>query len=172
MKNISLQLIVQCLLLIPAVAVGQVRAAEQRPVSHFAVVSARGDSIRVPDPQGRLLLINLWASWCRPCGEELPALDSAAALLDTTRVVPLALTEDASRAAARTFLQQHPLRHYRVGFGNGGLKPALHYTGIPETLLVTSDGRVVRRWLGYSGAEQLRDVQRAVMKELASTPPR
>ena len=160
------------LLLVPAIAPAQVRATREQPVPSFAVVTARGDSIRVPDPHGRLLLINLWASWCTPCGKELPALDSVAALLDTTRVVPLALTDDASRGAARTFLRRHPLRHYRVGFGDGGLKPALHYTGVPETLLVTPDGQVVRRWLGYSGVEQLQDVQRAVSEELTSPPTR
>lgn len=167
MKKIMLYSIVQCVLLVPAIAPAQLPGTAERPLS-FSVVGMRGDSIRVPDPHGRLLLINLWASWCASCATELPALDSVATVLDTTRVMPVALTEDASREAAQTFLAHHTLGRYRVGFGDGRLKPALHYTGLPETLLVTSDGRVVRRWLGYAGADQLRDVQRAVRKQLGS----
>jgi cytochrome c biogenesis protein CcmG/thiol:disulfide interchange protein DsbE len=118
----------------------------------FAVVSPSGDSLRSADLAGRVLLVNVWASWCAPCREELPELDSLAAGYDSSRVTFVALSDDVDGAAAREFLAVfRGMPHLRVGLGLGRLKSLYRYPGLPFTLLVDPAGRIVRTWYGYGG---------------------
>jgi cytochrome c biogenesis protein CcmG/thiol:disulfide interchange protein DsbE len=121
----------------------------------FAVVSPSGDSLRSADLAGRVLLVNVWASWCAPCREELPELDSLAAGYDSSRVTFVALSDDVDGAAAREFLAVfRGMPHLRVGLGLGRLKSLYRYPGLPFTLLVDPAGRIVRTWYGYGGPPQ------------------
>jgi cytochrome c biogenesis protein CcmG/thiol:disulfide interchange protein DsbE len=122
----------------------------------FEVVAPSGGTWRSTDLHGRVTLVNIWASWCGPCREELPQLDSLAARFDTTRVVFAALSDDVDGAAAREFATVvGGLPHLRVGLGTGKLKPLYRYPGLPYTMLVGRDGRIVKRWYGYGGPPQI-----------------
>lgn len=122
----------------------------------FEVVASSGGTWRSSDLHGRVVLVNIWASWCAPCREELPKLDSLAAHFDTARVTFAALSDDVDGAAAREFLTVFgSLPHLRIGLGVGKLKALYRYPGLPYTVLVGRDGRIVRRWYGYGGPPQL-----------------
>jgi thiol-disulfide isomerase/thioredoxin len=133
----------------------------------FDVVAPAGGTLRSADLSGRILLVNLWASWCAPCREELPKLDSLAARFDTARVTFVALSDDVDGAAAREFLAVFtPMTHLRFGLGVGKLKARYHYPGLPFTMLVGRDGRVVRRWYGYGGPPQIAAID-SIIRSLA-----
>lgn len=133
------------------------RAADREGnLTPFAVVTPSGDSLRSADLVGRVLLVNVWASWCAPCREELPELDSLAAGYDSSRVTFAALSDDVDGAAAREFLAAFSdMPHLRVGLGLGRLKAVYRYPGLPFTQLVDGAGRIVRTWYGYGGAPQM-----------------
>jgi cytochrome c biogenesis protein CcmG/thiol:disulfide interchange protein DsbE len=124
--------------------------------------SPEGPTLRTADTRGRVTLVNIWASWCAPCREELPALDSLAASFDTSRVVFLALSDDYDPVAARQFLLALPLANLRIGLGLGELRNSFGYSGLPFTALVDRDGRIVHTWLGYGGAPHLAAVAEAI----------
>jgi cytochrome c biogenesis protein CcmG/thiol:disulfide interchange protein DsbE len=131
-------------------------ASSGEHLTPFAVISPSGDSLRSADLAGRVLLVNVWASWCAPCREELPELDSLAAGYDSSRVTFVALSDDVDGAAAREFLAVfRGMPHLRVGLGLGRLKALYRYPGLPFTQLVDPSGRVVRTWYGYGGPPQL-----------------
>jgi thiol-disulfide isomerase/thioredoxin len=122
----------------------------------FEVVAPAGGTWRSTDLHGRIMLVNIWASWCAPCREELPRLDALAATFDTTRVAFVALSDDVDGAAAREFLTAFGgMEHLRVGLGVGRLKALYRYPGLPYTMLVGRDGRIARRWYGYGGPPQI-----------------
>lgn len=125
-------------------------------IAPFEVVAPSGGTWRSADLHGRVVLLNIWASWCAPCREELPKLDSLAAHFDTARVTFVALSDDVDGAAAREFLAVFSvMTHLRVGLGVGRLRALYHYPGLPFTVLVDRDGRIVRRWYGYGGPPQI-----------------
>ena len=125
-------------------------------LSPIAAVAPCGDSLRSADLAGRVLLVNVWASWCAPCREELPELDSLAAGYDSSRVTFVALSDDEDGAAAREFLAVFGgTTHLRVGLGLGRLKARYRYPGLPLTMLVDPAGRIVRTWYGFGGAPQM-----------------
>ncbi len=141
----------------------------REPFPPFAHATPDRDSVRLADLTGRVVLVNLWASWCGPCRDELPALDSLAATFDTSRVRFVALSDDLTRAAADRFLRDTPLAHITVGYGDGGLKQTYRYVGLPATALLDGRGRVIWRWFGFGGHTQLAHITTLIRAELAAT---
>ena len=121
--------------------------------------------VRLADYAGRPVLVNFWASWCGPCREEMPALDSLARSY-RGRLALVALSEDVAPDAARRFIREHGFG-FPVGLGLGRLKARYHYVGLPFTVLLDASGRVVRQWSGYGGAGQLHAIAALAEAELA-----
>jgi len=117
--------------------------------------------------RGRVTLVNLWASWCAPCREEMPALDSLQRVIGTAEpdFAYVSLADDVNPDAARAFLADYGFR-FRTGAGRGELRARLHAPGLPVTLLVDREGREVRRWVGFNGREQIANIRAVVMAEL------
>ncbi|AXK72666.1 TlpA family protein disulfide reductase [Lysobacter sp. TY2-98] len=109
---------------------------------------------------GRPVLINLWASWCGPCLEEMPALDRFAKQqgANGVQVVGIAL-DDA--AAVRAFLKAHPVSYPvlvdAAGPADTGVRLGNSRGVLPYSVLVGANGRVLRRWAGPLQAADLDD---------------
>lgn len=100
---------------------------------------------------GRPVLVNLWASWCGPCIEEMPELDRFAASqgANGTQVVGIAL-DDA--AAVEAFLKRVPVR-YPILLDEAGPRDAGVQLGnpkgvLPYTALISADGRLIKQKIG------------------------
>lgn len=100
---------------------------------------------------GRPALVNLWASWCGPCIEEMPELDRFAAAqgANGTQVVGIAL-DDAP--AVRAFLERIPVR-YPILLDSPGPRDAGVQLGnpkgvLPYTALISADGRLIKQKIG------------------------
>lgn len=100
---------------------------------------------------GRPVLVNLWASWCGPCIEEMPELDRFAAAQgpNGTQVVGIAL-DDA--AAVEAFLKRVPVR-YPILLDEAGPRDAGVQLGnpkgvLPYTALISADGRLIKQKIG------------------------
>ena len=140
-------------------------AAPTTRLAPFDVVAPSGGALRSADLAGRVLLVNIWASWCAPCREELPALDSLAAQYDSARVTFAALSDDEDGSAAREFLLVFGgMTHLRTGLGLGRLKALYRYPGLPFTMLVDPGGRIVRTWYGFGGPPQLAAIDSIIQK--------
>jgi thiol-disulfide isomerase/thioredoxin len=109
-----------------------------------------GQPISLAAFHGRAVLMNLWATWCGPCVEELPALDALQKELggQTFQVVAVNMDADDEGAAAR-FLGEHGLAHLAL-YSDPKLlmDPALAGPGIPASVLYDAEGREVGRLYG------------------------
>ncbi|MDR0183810.1 TlpA disulfide reductase family protein [Lysobacter arvi] len=111
-----------------------------------------GRSIELPTAYaGRPVLVNLWASWCGPCIEEMPELDRFAAAqgANGTQVVGIALDDP---AAVDAFLKRVPVR-YPILLDEPGPRDAGVQLGnpkgvLPYTALVAADGRLIKQKIG------------------------
>lgn len=100
--------------------------------------------------KGKVVLLNLWATWCAPCREEMPGLDKLQAELgsDKFQVVALAI-DKAGVAGAKKFLadiKAEKLGVYADPTGKEGT--TLKVIGMPTTILIDAEGREIGRLIG------------------------
>ncbi|WDS37955.1 TlpA disulfide reductase family protein [Pseudoxanthomonas sp.] len=101
--------------------------------------------------KGRPLLVNIWASWCGPCIQEMPELDRFAANQGDHGVQVVGLALD-TREGVRSFIQQVPVR-YPLLLETPGPADASVWLGnragvLPYSVLVGADGRVLKQHVG------------------------
>ena len=77
------------------------------PLPKLEVDTLSGKRIDVASYKGRVLLLDVWASWCGPCKEELPMLDAMAKRLKSKGIEILAVSVDQERANVDKFLRHH-----------------------------------------------------------------
>jgi thiol-disulfide isomerase/thioredoxin len=119
--------------------------------------------------RGKVTLVNLWASWCGPCREEMPALDSLRREFGDSAFAFVALSDDVDAGAARGFLRENRF-DFPVGLGKGALRDQFHAPGLPVTVLVDRQGREVRRWIGFAGPAQIGSIRALIRAELDRAP--
>jgi thiol-disulfide isomerase/thioredoxin len=143
------------------------RAAGAKPMPELTFEDANGRAHTLADFRGRFVLLNIWATWCAPCREEMPALDRLQSQMASDRFQVVAVSVDqqglpvARKFYAETGIKALPLyidRTARAAF-------TLDAAGLPATLLVDPQGREVGRHLGavkWDSAEVMEHLRRRV----------
>jgi thiol-disulfide isomerase/thioredoxin len=111
-----------------------------------------GGSLRLPETYaGQPVLVNLWASWCGPCIEEMPELDRYAREQGEHGVQVLGIALD-DREAVEDFLQRIPVAYAIAldapGPADAGVKLGNPRGVLPYTALVSADGRLLKQKIG------------------------
>ncbi len=121
---------------------------EQAP--DLAFTAAGGTAHHLSEWRGKVVLVNLWATWCAPCKEELPSLDRLQAELGGDTFAVLALSTDkGGPAQPKTFLAQEGLTHLAVyNDSSMGAITALKAEGLPTSVILDKQGREVARLIG------------------------
>ena len=121
-----------------------------------------GRAWRLADHRGEVVVVNFWASWCRPCRKELPQLDALHTEIAERGGQVIAISIDANADNARRFVRTHKLSLPVVHDGPGGLANLLDLDRIPFTLVLDRSGAVAYAGDG-SNAEKLNEVVRRLI---------
>lgn len=109
----------------------------------------RGGVQTLSSRRGRVVLLNVWATWCPPCREEMPTLDRLQAAMGGSGFEVVAVSIDAEGLpAVQAFFRQIGMKHLRPYLDSFHEVAALGAMGIPITLLFDRDGREVARKRG------------------------
>lgn len=121
-----------------------------RPVSDLAFEDDRGGSRSLGEFRGKTVLLNVWATWCAPCREEMPALDRLQDKLGGPGFVVVALSIDAGGVAAvKQFYDEIGIRSLPIYVDRSmRATAALGTVGLPTTLLIDAEGREIGRHIG------------------------
>ena len=124
--------------------------AASEAVSDAEFRSASGEHLTLANFRGRVVLLNLWATWCGPCRVEMPALDRLQAMLQGDGLAVLAVSVDkGGSAAVQRFFEQRGLRNLTPYLdANGATVRAFGARRIPTTLIIDRDGNVVGSLIG------------------------
>lgn len=119
------------------------------PAPDFSLRDLDGHVHRLSDLRGKVVFLNLWATWCPPCRMEMPSMERLHQRLHGKDFVMLAVSEDeAGATAVQPFVQEMGLT-FPVLLDTEGTVPARYgVTGYPETFLIDREGRVVHHTIG------------------------
>ena len=117
------------------------------------IKSLDSSTFRLSDFIGKVVVINLWASWCGPCRREVPEYEKVRKEYAAKGVEFIGLTTEDPRIAAdrvNKFLRDVNFG-FRLGWADHELARTLMNgkTAIPQTLVLDAEGRVIKHWVGY-----------------------
>ena len=142
----------------------------QRPL-----MSLDNGSFRLADFGGKVVVVNLWASWCGPCRSEIPEYEKVRKAYAGRNVEFIGLTTEDPRTSSDRVKQF--VRNVNFGFRLGWADRETARTlmngkgAIPQTLVIASDGRVVSHWNGYSrgrSGDHLRETIERALSEASA----
>lgn len=130
-------------------------------------------SFSLADFGGKVVVVNLWASWCGPCRREIPDYEKVRKEFAGRRVEFIGLTTEDPRTSSdrvKKFVRDFNFA-FRLGWADRATALTLMNgrNAIPQTLVITPDGRVVSHWTGYGG--QSRDRLRDAIEHALSEGP-
>ena len=120
------------------------------PLPATAFMDASGKERSISDWRGKVVLLNLWATWCAPCRKEMPSLDRLQAELGSDKFDVVAVSVDKTGVeGAKKFLDQIKVEKLGV-YADPSIKlgTALKAIGMPSTVLVDREGREIGRLVG------------------------
>ena len=143
-----------------------------KPLPELRFQDAAGKSLGLSDFRGKVVVLNLWATWCIPCRAEMPTLDRLQAQLGGPRFEVLALSIDrGGRKAVDPFFRQVGITHLTRNLDPGGEAASrLGVLGLPTTLLIDPKGRELGRLIGpaeWDSAEMTAFLRRLVARQPA-----
>ncbi len=141
------------------------RVGSQAPAFHATDV-ATGRPVTLEQYRGRVVLLNLWATWCQPCRVEMPSLERLSRRLagDGFQVVAVSI-DDAGDSVVAAYARQLGLSFAILHDPSAAIKQAYQATGVPESWLINRDGVIIKKVIG--AAEWDGPVTEALIRRLA-----
>lgn len=116
----------------------------------FALASLDGETVKLSDYQGRVVIVDFWATWCPPCREEIPHFVELQQRFGDRGLTVIGVSVDqGGPQVVRSFAQEQEINYplvmadARVAGDYGGIR------GIPTTFIIDRQGRIVKKYVGY-----------------------
>jgi peroxiredoxin len=135
------------------------------PAVSYTIPRVGGGTDSVAAHHGSIVLMNFWATWCPPCKEEMPALESLYRSERSHGLVVLGIDQGESSATAGKFATAHGVTFPILVDEDQQYASSYVSIGLPTTVIVGRDGHVVR---GIDGAQTLAQFQALVGPLLAA----
>jgi thiol-disulfide isomerase/thioredoxin len=133
-----------------------------------------GSSFKLADYRGKVTLVNLWATWCGPCRSEIPDLIKVSEEFKAQGLEVIGLTtesEDIDLEKVKDFVSEFRIP-YKIGWSNEtvayGLMQGQIKNNIPQSFIISRDGRVLKRFVGYSPVETPPKLRKALEEAVNS----
>jgi len=143
-----------------------------RPVLDAENKATSGGPIKLSNYSGKVLLVNLWASWCGPCRAETPELVKLHKEYQSRGVEMVGLSTedpDASAESVAEFVKAYDVK-YHIGWATREVAIALMQgrTNIPQSFIIARDGRIVKRFIGFRPDATPQQIREALDEALKS----
>jgi len=127
----------------PAHALDLIKPNRQRLAKDFKVSALDGSTLRLADLRGKVVFLNLWATWCPPCKEEMPAMEKLWQRYKERGLVVIALSMDSGGAKAVKPFIEHAKFTYPVGL-DPKMEVAQLYgaRAVPATFIIDRRGNL------------------------------
>lgn len=119
-------------------------------VPAYGAPTLAGDSLSLDKQRGNVVLLNVWATWCKPCRKELPELQALHTQYHARglRVVGVSVDEGGSDAAVRDFAGEFGITYTILRDPGERVFTAFSIVGLPASFLIDREGRLAWKKLG------------------------
>ena len=143
-----------------------------RPVLDAENRAASGGPIKLSDYSGKVLLVNLWATWCGPCRMETPELVKLHQEYQSRGVEMVGLSTedpDSSAESVAAFVKAYDVK-YHIGWATRDVAIALMQgrSNIPQSFIIARDGRILKRFIGFRPDATPQQIRQALDEALKS----
>ena len=148
-----------------------VSVGSDAPAFEAHTLDARSEVRTLRDYRGDVVLLNVWATWCVPCREEMPSLQRLHEEFgdDGLRVVAVSIDRgDDAAAKVRAFREEYGLTFDILHDPTGEIQRAYQTTGVPETFVIGRDGVIRKKEIGAANWNSAS--RRAVIAALLAEP--
>lgn len=115
----------------------------------FTLPNLEGNMVSLSDFKGKVVLLNIWATWCPPCVEEMPSMEKLYREIKDEGFEILEVSIDTSGAkAVAPFMEKHELSFPALTDTEGTAKLLFHTTGVPESYLIDKNGIIAEKVIG------------------------
>lgn len=151
--------------------VDTVKKGERQPAPELSGESTTGKKLDVADYKGKVVILNVWGSWCGPCIAEVPNFSKVANETKDKGVQFLGInTRDSEKSQATSFEEEHkvpypslfdPTGRLMLRFPKGSLNPQ----SIPSTIAIDRHGKIAARSIGPLAEDDLRKMVEPLIAE-------
>jgi peroxiredoxin len=120
-----------------------------RSAPDFTFPGVDGKMVGLSDYRGKVVLVNIWATWCPPCVDEMPSMERLYKELKGENFEILAVSLDAfGTKAVAPFMKKYNLSFPALMDPNGSIQTLYQTTGIPESFIVDQEGILIKKIIG------------------------
>ena len=144
-----------------------VSIGSEAPQFHAATVGPTASVNRkMDDYRGSVVLLSVWATWCKPCIVEMPSIERLYRDYGPQglKVVAISIDDPGTDSTIRTFARQHGLTFEILHDPTGAIEKDYQTTGVPETFVIGRDGVIRKKIIGASDWDSQGD--RALIAQL------
>jgi cytochrome c biogenesis protein CcmG/thiol:disulfide interchange protein DsbE len=147
---------------------GPVKVGAEAPA--YAAETLDGERAALAQMRGRPVLLNVWATWCKPCQQEVPALEQLHRTYAPRglQVIGVSIDQGDQEQGIREFLQEFGASYPIWLDPDGEITSAYSTMGVPNTFLIGPDGRVLWKHVGPVTADDA-ELVRLIEKSLQAS---
>jgi peroxiredoxin len=119
------------------------------PAPDFTFPGLDGKMVSLSDYKGKVVLVNIWATWCPPCVKEMPSMEKLYRKFkgENFEILAVSLDEPGPKAVA-PFMEKTRLTFPALIDSKGAIKPVYRITGIPESFIIDKQGLLIKKIVG------------------------
>lgn len=125
------------------------------PAPDFSLTTFSGDTFRLTEQRGKVVVVNFWASWCGPCRDEAPILQSVWDQYRDQGVVLVGVAYLDSDQDSRAFIQEFGITYPNGPDMGTRISEAYRIKGVPETFVLDQNGEIIEFIIAPVQAGQL-----------------
>lgn len=133
---------------------------------NFTLKTLDGEKVAFESLKGKVVFINLWATWCGPCRTEMPGIQKLYEKTESDDIafVMLSIDKDGDQNKVISYIKKNNFS-FPVYMPSGGLSSQLNVPSIPTTFIISKDGKVAHQKIGSTNYDT--EKYRKILSELA-----
>jgi cytochrome c biogenesis protein CcmG/thiol:disulfide interchange protein DsbE len=129
--------------------VGQSRIKTGSPAPNFTFPDLAGKKVSLSDYRGRAVFLNIWATWCPPCADEMPSMEKLYNQFKGHQFEILAVSIDGEGSkVVAPFMERLNLTFLALLDKKGKIRNIYGVTGIPESFIIDKNGIIIKKVIG------------------------